>query len=161
MLVPGLRVGFLVADGPAYDSLVRFKQVNDLATSTLVQRALEAYVTVGRYQVHLRRTCQVFRKRRDAMLEAVARYLPRGVLFEAPQGGLFVWLRLPDALSADELLPVACEEGVDFTPGSGFFLDPAQGKEWLRLNFAIQPAEEIDAGMRRLGKAIRRLKPVP
>jgi GntR family transcriptional regulator / MocR family aminotransferase len=158
MLMPGLRVGFLVADGPVYDSLLRFKRVNDLATSTLVQRALDAYVTVGRYQAHLRRTCQVFRKRRDAMLEAITRHLPAGVLVDAPQGGLFVWMRLPDGLSADDLLPLACEEGVDFMPGSSFFLDGADGREWLRLNFVVQPPEEIEMGIQRLGKAIRRLR---
>src|SRR5512134_2357729 len=79
MLMPGLRVGFLAAEGPIYDCLVNFKHVNDLTTSTLVQRALEAYVTVGRYQAHVRRSCQIFRKRRDAMLSAIQRYLPAGV----------------------------------------------------------------------------------
>jgi GntR family transcriptional regulator/MocR family aminotransferase len=157
MLMPGLRVGFLVADGPVYDSLVRFKRVNDLATSTLIQRALEAYVTVGRYQAHLRRTCQVFRKRRDVMMQAIESYLPAGVQVETPQGGLFIWLRLPGALSSDELLPLACDEGVDFMPGSSFFLDGADGKELLRLNFVVQPPDEIVVGIRRLGKAIKRL----
>src|SRR4030095_2178204 len=76
ILMPGLRVGFLVAEGPVYDCLVNFKRVNDLATSTLVQRALEAYVTVGRYQAHLRRSCQIFHKRRDVMLLAIQRYMP-------------------------------------------------------------------------------------
>ena len=95
MLMPGLRVGFLVAEGPIYDCLVNFKRVNDLATSTLIQRALEAYVTVGRYQAHLRRSCQIFRKRRDVMLSAIQRYLPAGVHFDPPQGGLFIWLQLP------------------------------------------------------------------
>ena len=98
MLMPGLRVGFLVAEGPVYDCLVNFKRVNDLATSTLVQRALEAYVTVGRYQAHLRRSCQIFRRRRDAMLSAIQRYLPAGVHFDPPQGGLFIWLQLPEKL---------------------------------------------------------------
>lgn len=158
MLMPGLRVGFLVAEGPIYDCLVKFKRVNDVATSTLIQRALEAYVTVGRYQVHLRRTCQIFRKRRDAMLAAIDRCLPAGVRLDPPQGGLFLWLQLPDHLSANELYPFACEEGVDFTPGSNYFTDSVEGKDWLRLNFVVQPPEQIEAGVKRLGKAIRRLQ---
>ncbi len=157
MLMPGLRVGFLAAEGPVYDSLVRFKRVNDLATSTLIQRALEAYVTVGRYQAHLRRIIQIFRKRRDAMLAAVERYLPDGVHADTPQGGLFIWLRLPDGLSADELLPLACEEGVNFMPGSSFYTNGADGTNWLRLNFALHPPEEIEAGIKRLGKAIKKM----
>src|ERR1051325_854504 len=105
ILMPGLRVGFLVAEGPVYNSLVNFKRVNDLATSTLVQRALEAYVTVGRYQSHLRRSCQMFRTRRDAMLSAIQRYLPAEIHFDPPQGGLFIWLQLPEKLSSEKLLP--------------------------------------------------------
>src|SRR5512147_1726495 len=79
MLMPGLRVGFLVAEGPVYECLVNFKRVNELATSNLIQHALEAYVTVGRYQAHLHRSCQIFRKRRDVMVSAIQRYLPAGV----------------------------------------------------------------------------------
>ena len=155
MLMPGLRVGFLVAEGPVYDGLVRFKHASDLATSSLVQRALQAYVTVGRYQAHLRRSCQNFHKRRDAMLAALGRHLPAGIHYDTPQGGLFVWMQLPDGLSADDLLPLACEKGVNFAPGSGFFPEPARGADWMRLNFAAQPPEEIDEGINRLGKAIR------
>ncbi|MGE5376804.1 MAG: PLP-dependent aminotransferase family protein [Bacteroidota bacterium] len=87
MLMPGLRVGFLVAEGPVYDALVDFKRVNELATSNLIQHALEDYVTVGRYQAHLHRSCQIFRKRRDVMVAAIQRYLPASVHFDTPQGG--------------------------------------------------------------------------
>jgi GntR family transcriptional regulator/MocR family aminotransferase len=158
MLMPGLRVGFLVADGPVYDSLVNFKYVNDLATSTLIQRALETYVTVGRYQAHLRRSCQVFRKRRDAMLAAIQRYLPPDVHADPPQGGLFIWLQLPDHLFSEKLLVLAHEEGVDFVPGDHFFPDNSNGKDWLRLNFVVQPPDQIEEGIQRLGKSLRRLE---
>lgn len=154
MLMPGLRVGFLVADGPVYDGLVKFKRVNDLATSSLIQRALHDYVTVGRYQAHLRRSSQIFRKRRDAMLAALQRFLPGRFQYETPQGGLFLWLKLPGELSADQLLPLAIREGVDFMPGSAFFLNPADGAGWLRLNFAVQPEDKIAEGIRRLAQAM-------
>jgi GntR family transcriptional regulator/MocR family aminotransferase len=157
ILMPGLRVGFLVAEGPVYDSLVDFKRVNDLATSTLVQRALEAYVTVGRYQSHLRRSCQIFRKRRDVMLSAIQRYLPAEVRLDPPQGGLFIWLQLPEKLSSEKLLPLALEEGVAFSPGNGFFPDRLGGRNWLRLNFVAQSPDQIEEGIKRLGRAIKRL----
>lgn len=153
MLMPGLRVGFLVADGPIYDGLVKFKRVNDLATSSLIQRALHDYVTVGRYQAHLRRSSQIFRKRRDAMLAALQRFLPGHLQFETPQGGLFLWMKLSDGFSAGELLPIAIRQGIDFMPGSGFFLNPAEGAGWLRLNFVVQDERKIEEGIRRLGKA--------
>ena len=157
ILMPGLRVGFLVADGPVYTSLVNFKRVNDLATSTLVQRALESYVTVGRYQSHLRRSCQLFRKRRDAMLSAIRRNLPDKIHLDPPQGGLFIWLQLPEKLASEKLLPLAWEEGVSFAPGAGFFPDGVDGEKWLRLNFVAQAPDRIDEGIKRLGKAMKRL----
>jgi len=158
MLMPGLRVGFLVADGPVCDSLADFKCVQDLMTSTLIQRALEAFVTVGRYQAHLRRSCRLYAKRRDAMLQAIARFLPAGVRVTPPQGGLFLWLSLPGNLSAEALLPLAFEQGVAFTPGTVFFVDPEEGRSSLRLNFAANPPEMIEEGIRRLGRAIKRLR---
>jgi GntR family transcriptional regulator/MocR family aminotransferase len=157
MLMPGLRVGFLVAEGPVYESLVGFKRLNDLATSTLIQRALEAYVTVGRYQAHLHRSCQIFRKRRDAMLAAIESFLPSGAQADSTQGGLFLWLKLPDDLSADDLLPLARREGVDFIPGSYFYINGSEGRDRMRLNFVAQPPDEITEGVRRLGKAIRKM----
>jgi len=157
MLMPGLRVGFLAAEGPIYECLVNFKHVSDLAASTLVQRALEAYVTVGRYQSHLRRSCQIFCRRRDAMVSAVRRYLPARAHFEVPQGGLFIWLQLPENLDSQKLLPLAWEEGVDFAPGSRFFPDGMGDRNWLRLNFVAQTPEQINEGIKRLGKALKRL----
>jgi len=157
ILMPGLRVGFLVAEGPIYDRLVQFKRVNDLATSTLIQRALEVYVTVGRYQSYLRRSCQIFHKRRDAMLSAIERYLPTGIRLDPPQGGLFIWLQLPENLSSESLLPLAWEEGVDFSPGNGFFSDGMDGRNWLRLNFVAQAPDQIEEGIRRLGRAVKGL----
>jgi GntR family transcriptional regulator/MocR family aminotransferase len=151
MLMPGLRVGFVVAEGPVYESLASTKRANDLATSNLMQRALEAYVTVGRYQAHLRRSCRIYRRRRDAMLAAINRHLPAGVRVNPPQGGLFVWLRLPDDLSADRLLPLACKKGVAFAPGSNFFLDGSEGECAMRLSFAAQRPEDIEKGIKRLG----------
>lgn len=158
MVMPGLRVGFLVAEGPVYDQLVETKRVNDLATSSLHQRALELYVTVGRYQAHLRRSCQVYRRRRDAMLSAIHRWLPAGVRVDPPQGGLFVWVQLPEPLSAEKLLPLACEEGVAFSPGGSYFLQEGAGDRFMRINFACHTPEEIEVGIQRLARAIQKME---
>lgn len=157
MLMPGLRVGFIVADGPVFESLLNFKRLSDLATSTLIQRALDAYVNVGRYQAYIRRSSQLFRKRRDVMLAAIKQHLPKGISFDEPRGGLFIWLRLPKSMSAEALLPIACKEGVSFVPGNYFYIDGKSGSEWLRLNFASQPEEDIEDGIKRLGKALRKI----
>lgn len=154
MLMPGLRVGFLLAEGPVFDQLVGCKRVNDLTTSPLMQRTLEAYVNVGQYQAHLRRSCRLYRKRRDAIVAAVKRYLPAETQFNTPQGGLFLWLRLPENHSSLALLPLALAEGVEFAPGSRFFSNPIDGEPYLRLNFATQTPEDIEEGIRRLGHVI-------
>lgn len=157
LLMPGLRIGFLVAEGPIYELLVAFKRTNDLSTSSLIQRVLENYVTIGRYQAHVRRSCLVYRKRRDAIIAALRRYLPSTVRFLSPQGGLFVWVELPQGLSSLQLLPLAMQEGVEYAPGTRFFPQPVQGERYLRLNFAPQNPDDIDEGMRRLAKALQRL----
>jgi GntR family transcriptional regulator/MocR family aminotransferase len=154
MLMPGLRVGFLVAEGPVYERLVDRKRVTDLATSNLIQRALEAYVTVGRYQAHLRRTRRVYRKRRDAMLQAIERFLPDEVHITPPQGGLFIWMRLPEGMSSTKLLPLACKQGVAFAPGSAFFTEERLGLPFARLSFVAHPLKDIEFAIARLGWAI-------
>jgi GntR family transcriptional regulator/MocR family aminotransferase len=155
MLMPGLRVGYLVAEGPVLKRLVEAKQVTDLATSTLIQRTLHEYVTVGRYQIHLRRSIRLYRKRRDALIAAVKRYLPSAVELIPPQGGLFAWLRLPEGLSSLDLLPLALQAGVEFAPGSRFFPEPEGGERHFRLNFATLPPEKIDQGVQRLSVAMK------
>jgi GntR family transcriptional regulator/MocR family aminotransferase len=157
MLMPGLRVGFVVAEGPFHERLVERKRVSDLATSNLIQRALESYVTVGRYQAHLRRTRRVYGRRRDCMLQAIDRFLPSGVHVTSPQGGLFIWLRLPEGVSSTELLPLACEQGVAFAPGPSFFPRQNDGRSFARLSFVAQPPEDIEIGITRLGWAIEKL----
>jgi len=153
MLMPGLRVGYLVADGPVFDRLVKLKQVSDLTTSPLIQHTLNEYVSVGRYQAHLRRSVRLYHKRRDAMITAIEKHLP-DVDIMSPQGGLFIWLRLPNSLSALALLPFASKEGVAYAPGSWFFPESSEGLSFLRLNFAVQTPEAIEEGIQRLGRAM-------
>lgn len=154
MLMPGLRVGFLVAEGQVLKRLVELKRVTDLTVSPLIQRTLEAYANVGLYQSHLRRSCRLYRKRRDILLAAIRRYLPAEVHVEPPHGGLFAWLRLPAGVSCLDLLEAGAETGVEFAPGTRFFAAPAEGEGYLRLNFAVQPPEEIDEGIKRLAAAM-------
>jgi DNA-binding transcriptional MocR family regulator len=100
----------------------------------------------------------VYRRWRDAIVKAIKRHLPTDVQVTSPQGGLFVWVRLPEGVSAVRLLPLAAEEGVEYAPGTRFFSRPSDGEGYLRLNFATQTPEDIDEGIRRLGHALRRLQ---
>jgi DNA-binding transcriptional MocR family regulator len=91
------------------------------------------------------------------MLSAIERYLPADINLDPPQGGLFIWLALPEYLSSETLLPLAWEEGVEFSPGGGFFSGGLEGRNWLRLNFVAQAPDQIEEGIQRLGKAMKRL----
>ncbi|HEY9087242.1 MAG TPA: PLP-dependent aminotransferase family protein [Anaerolineaceae bacterium] len=155
ILMPGLRVGYIVAHGPVYEQLLRWKYLNDIATANLMQRALEAYINVGRYQAHLHRARRVYRRYRDAMVSALRRHMPAGAEWNTPQGGLFIWLRLPEGLDSDALYPLAVDEGVDFAPGSLFYADERKSRH-LRLNFSELPESRIDEGIRRLARAVQR-----
>lgn len=153
-LVPGLRIGFLVANGPVYEQLLIHKRTGDRASSELMQRALDAYISVGRYQSHLRKVNRVYRQRRDAMLAALTEFMPSSVQWQRPSGGLFLWLTLPTGLLADDLLPAALQAGVAFVPGSVFFADERPSAS-LRLNFTDHPPHRIREGIRRLANTIK------
>ena len=154
MLMPGLRVGFLAVEGPVFEALVAQKRAFDLTTSNLIQRALEAYVSVGRYQSHLRKSCRIYKKRRDTMLEAVQKYLPKDVFCAEPDGGLFLWIKLGEGLTSSSILPAARKKGIVFAPGRKFFINPQDGESYMRLNFAAFEEEDIKTGFKKLGEVL-------
>lgn len=157
MLMPGIRVGYLVADGPIFAEFVNLKFVQDLTTSPLIQRALDDFVTIGRYQAHLRRTTRLYRQRRDALVSALNKHLPQ-ISYTIPHGGLFLWLALPLGISSSELLPLAVKEGVEFAPGTRFFANPEDGESFIRLNFATLTVEEIEEGIIRLRNSLQKME---
>ncbi len=91
------------------------------------------------------------------MLQSIERFLPVEVQITPPQGGLFIWLLLPEGISSESLLPLACQNGVAFAPGTQFFVNPPDGDRYMRLNFAAHPIDEIEEGIKRLAKAIKQL----
>src|SRR5207302_11343372 len=99
-----------------------------------------------------------YRRKRDTMLTALAREMPPGVTWTHPQGGLFLWVRLPDRMDTERLLPLAVEEGVDYVVGAGFHADGG-GRNALRLNFSFPSEPEIEEGVRRLARIVQRNLP--
>lgn len=155
MLLPGIRIGYLVADAPLYERLARLKHADSFTSSNLAQRALDAFVTVGRYDRQLRRACRLYRHHRDIMSAALQRHLPADCSFDIPDGGLFIWLRLPTALPVSLLMPAAWEQGVTFARGGCFYADESRGNFSLRLNFAANTPALIEEGIARLCRALR------
>jgi 2-aminoadipate transaminase len=155
-LAPGLRLGWMVAPERVMTKLVHAKQGADLHTSTLVQLIANDICQRGLVRSHVKRIRQVYRERRDAMLEAMDGHFAPEVSWTRPLGGLFLWVRLPEGMSAQDLLQVSIEEKVAFVPGHAFYPGANGGHCCLRLNFSYSKPEIIREGIARLGRAIDR-----
>lgn len=154
MLMPDLRIGFVIAEGPVYDCLVNLKCLNDIATSNLSQRALESYLSIGRYQSHLRKTVRIYRKRRDCMVSAINKYLTGRVRFSVPKGGLHIWLEILEEVDQKALLQRSSEAGFSYFPSLELRTDSFFADNFMRLNFAYQSKEGINEGIKRLSEVL-------
>lgn len=156
ILSPGMRIGWLTAAKPLYDKYVILKQGGDLHTSTLSQMQVAAYLESFDIDQHLTRMRVVYRERRDAMIRALEKEMPRSVSFSRPAGGLFLWVELPAHLDARELLRRSLELRVAFVPGGSFY--PKGNKEnTLRLSYSNMPVSRIEEGIRRLAQAVKEM----
>ena len=153
ILLPGTRIGYLIAGGAVRDRLAYVKQSADVCTPSLNQRAMHAYLASGALVGHLNRVRGELRKRRDVACEAARTHLPPGCEWTEPAGGLYMWVRLPeDGPTAAELYVTAVQHGVAYAVGSLFFTDHGGGRH-IRLNFAANSPARITEGFRRLGAA--------
>lgn len=154
-LAPGLRLGFILAHEDIIRELAVLKQPLDMGTSPLIQILASEFLKAGLLPAHLTGIRKLYARKRDLMLEALERHMPPGVSWTRPSGGLFLWVRLPDSVDADELLGYAVREKVAFIPGSAFHCD-GSGRNTLRLNFSFPEEERIEVGIERLARVVRR-----
>jgi 2-aminoadipate transaminase len=153
ILSPGIRLGWLVAPPPVMEKVVLGKQATDLCTSTLTQYFVAEYFAEGRWREYVASLIEIYRSRRDAMLDALARHLPPQARWSRPEGGLFLWATLPDYLDTTDLLARALRDNVAFVPGAAAYVDGA-GSSSMRLNFSGSNEDEIVEGIRRIGEVI-------
>lgn len=152
-LSPGLRVGWVCAAAPVISQMVLLKQASDLHSPTINQMAMHT-VAEEHFDAHVAMLREVYSGRRDAMLAALKQYMPAGVTWTRPEGGMFVWLTLPEGLDGAELLKHALEtEKVAFVPGRAFFAD-GSNENSIRLSFSCADAATIDDGVSRLARVI-------
>jgi 2-aminoadipate transaminase len=158
ILAPALRVGWLVVPEELILSLSVVKESSDIDTATLDQRAIAAYLDAGHHEQHLQRVRREYRTRRDAMLDALDRHLPKGTLWKTPSSGFFLWVELPESVNASELLKLAVqEEKVAFIPGNAFGVNGSVlGSNCMRLNFSHHGVDLIEKGIARLGNAVKK-----
>ncbi len=157
-LAPGLRLGWIVAPPDVIAKLVQIKQGADLHTSTFTQMVAYEVAQDNFLDEHIKLIRKVYGERRNVMLQALEEYFPPEVSWTRPQGGLFLWVTLPEGMDSHRLLDVAIKENVAFVAGDSFYGGNGFANEGLRhfrLNFSNAEPEQIREGVRRLSVAIR------
>ena len=154
VLAPGLRLGYVIAPPALRAKLVQAKQATDLHTATLSQMVVYDVVKDGFLDTHIPTIRTLYREQCAAMLAALARYMPEGVRWNEPRGGMFLWAELPAGMNASAVLAEAVEQHVAFVPGAPFYAaNPVI--EALRLAFVTVPPPRIEEGVKRLAAVIR------
>jgi len=160
-LAPGLRLGWIVAPPEVISKLAQLKQGADLHTSTFTQFVAYEVARDGFLDQHVKLIRRVYRERRDVMLQALKDFFPPEVTWTHPQGGLFLWVTLPEGLDMPAVFKSAIEQNVAFVPGGSFYAknglgkDGREGSRHMRLNFSNAAPEQIREGIRRLAAAVK------
>ncbi|MBX4912768.1 aminotransferase-like domain-containing protein [Rhizobium bangladeshense] len=152
-LAPGLRVGFIVASAPVIRKLVLMKQAADLHSSTINQIAITQVAERG-FDAQVAKIKAAYIGRRDCMLAALQKYMPKGISWTKPEGGMFIWITLPESMDGAKLLAKSLESAkVAFVPGKAFFAD-GSGANTFRVSFSCANEQMIEDGISRLGKLV-------
>jgi 2-aminoadipate transaminase len=154
LLCPGLRLAWITAPSEWMDRMVVAKQSMDLSSPIFTQLMVAEYLKRGLLPQQIERIRRLYARKRDVMLNALERFMPEGVEWTKPEGGLFLWVKLPKKMSASDLFPKAVENKVAYVVGSAFHCN-GKGQNTMRLNFSYPTEEQIDEGIRRLAKMIR------
>ena len=153
ILSPGIRLGWIAAPPPVLEKINLGKQAADLCTSTLSQLMVRAYFEEADWQTYVDSLTEIYRARRDTMLDALAEFFPAEAEWTRPAGGLFIWATLPDFIDTTDLLARALRDNVAFVPGEGAYLD-GRGRSSMRLNFSGSNEDSVREGVRRIGKVV-------
>ncbi|MGB9823574.1 MAG: PLP-dependent aminotransferase family protein [Candidatus Hydrothermia bacterium] len=157
VLAPGFRLGWIVAPKAVMTKLVQAKQGTDLHTGTYVQYLAAHLCAQDLIETHLSKIREVYKNRRNIMLDAMDKYFPKeGFHWTRPQGGLFLWVIMPEKIDGAKLLEKAVEMKVAYVPGNAFYPDPEEGKNTMRLNFSNMKEELIVDGIKRLGELLNK-----
>jgi 2-aminoadipate transaminase len=150
---PGVRVGWAVAPAAVRDKLVLAAESAVLCHSSLAQLLVREYLSRQPWQEQVKVFRELYRERRDAMLDALDGAMPGGCQWNTPAGGFYVWLRLPDETDSRAMLPRAVSRGVAYVPGTGFYAD-GSGQHYMRLSYCFPSPDRIREGVRRLADVI-------
>lgn len=154
IVVPSFRIGWIVAPEWLMDSLIIAKQASDLHTNYFSQLVMSQYLQDNPVDQHLEKIIELYSKQRQAMISAIEEYFPQGVTAAASEGGMFLWVTLPEGMSSMELFDDALESKVAFVPGHPFYVgEPKQNT--MRLSYVTVDSDTIREGIKRLGQCIK------
>jgi 2-aminoadipate transaminase len=155
-LAPGLRIGWVAAPQPVIERCVTAKQGMDLCGPSFTQAVAAELLSRGTLQRRLPDVVALYGRKRQVMIDTLQAEMPPGVSWTRPEGGLFLWVRLPDEIDASAMLQASVqEEGVAYVPGQAFHCD-GSGHNTMRLNFSYPSADDIREGITRLAKVVKR-----
>ncbi|WP_328793771.1 MocR-like pyridoxine biosynthesis transcription factor PdxR [Heliomicrobium undosum] len=157
LLFPGLRIGYLAASPTLINRLAMEKQYIDLHTSNISQWLLHVYLESGQLPLHASRVRSIYKKRRDALAQALRHYCGADLSFSIPDGGFYLWCRIERPVTARDLLHEAIKGGVSFVPGDAFYTTPESGEREFRFCFTSHPETVLWEGARRIGDTLRRM----
>ncbi|MDR2292100.1 MAG: PLP-dependent aminotransferase family protein [Prevotellaceae bacterium] len=156
IFVPGFRLGWVIAHEKIIDKIVTAKQSVDLCSPVLDQKIAAKFLEKGYLDQNIPKIIENYHRKRDGMIAAFEKYMPEGVKWTRPEGGLFLFITLPDYMDAKDLFDIAIKENVAFVLGNSFFCD-GSGKNTMRINFSYMSEEMNTEGVKRLATAIRKL----
>ena len=155
-VAPGFRLGWVVAPDDIMEKLIVAKQAADLHTTHFTQCILYQYMKDNDIDAHIRKIKECYGRQMKAMLHSIEKYFPDNVAHTTPEGGMFLWVTLPENTSSRDLLDLALKDKVIFVPGDPFYVN-RRNTNTLRLNFSCTDEETIEIGIMNLGKAMKQL----
>lgn len=153
---PGLRMGWVCAEPELLNKYNLVKQGADLQVSSIAQREINAFMDMYDMDARIKELVDVYRKRKDAMVNSINKYFPENVKFSYPEGGLFLWIELPEHINATKMMDKTLEKKVAYVPGESFFPNGG-GLNTARLNFSAMPEDKIEEGIKRLAEVIKEM----
>jgi len=155
ILAPGFRIAWIIAPEEVMRKLALCKQAQDLCTAPFSQYIAHEFVKNGSLDLHIMKICEMYRPKRDIMIDAMKRYFPEGYICNKPKGGMFAWVTLPEQIDTEAMFLDAFKEKVAYVHGKAFCVD-GSGSSSMRLNFSYSTNEQLDTGIKRLGAVIER-----
>jgi 2-aminoadipate transaminase len=155
IMAPGFRLGWIFGNPEILDKIYVCKQSLDLCPPVFDQYVAAEFLTSGKLDANLQNSIKLYRRKRDLMLSLLAEYMPEGVTWTHPDGGLFLFLTLPEGFEAVKFYDVALDRGVAYVAGQFFHTDQSRGKNTMRMNFSFMTEEKITNGIKLLAQLLR------